>query len=89
MKTPAPITWSNVWAVCILRAADIFWASVIWRDYDITISAWTGLEMKKPKPARWAKILHWVLDHIQPYHCEGAIVADAERAKQALVILGG
>lgn len=77
----------NVWAFVILLALDLFWAMVIWRRYDITISSWTGLELRKPVPRQWAKILGWILDHIQKDHCELSIKGDAARAQQALEIL--
>lgn len=87
-STPIKYSFSNVWAVVILRSLDVFWACVIWRDYDITISSYTGLELRKPKPQLWARVLGWVLNHIQKDHCEGAIAADIERARDALTILG-
>lgn len=89
MKTPVPpYTFNNAWAIVILRALDVFWACVIWRDYDVTISSYTGLDLRKPKPQRWSRMLGWVLEHIQKGHCEGAIKADIERCKTALAILG-
>lgn len=89
MKTPVqPYTFDNAWAIVVLRALDVFWACLIWRDYDITISSYTGLALRKPTPPWWARTLGWILDHIQPNHCELAIAADIERAKAALTILG-
>ena len=90
VKTPVPpYTFNNAWAIVILRALDVFWACVVWRDYDITISSYTGLELRKPQPKLWARWLGWVLDHIQANHCNLAIQADTERCRDALVILGG
>jgi hypothetical protein len=90
MKTPVPpYTFNNAWAIVILRAFDVFWACVIWRDYDITISSYTGLELRKAQPREWARMLGWILNHIQANHCEIAIKADIERCKEALMILGG
>ena len=74
--------------ITILRAFDIFCAALIWRDYGVTISSMTGLELRKPQPARWAKILGGFLNWISPGHCEAAIVADRLRDEQGLVILG-
>jgi hypothetical protein len=89
VKTPVPpYTFNNTWAIVILRAFDVFWGCVVWRDYDITISSWTGLELRKPKAQGWARDLGWVLNHISPGHCEGAIKADIVRAQAALTILG-
>jgi hypothetical protein len=89
VKTPVPpYTFDNAWAIVILRSLDVFWACLIWRDYDITISSYTGLELRKPAPALWARALGWVLNHIQANHCEGAITADIERGRAALTILG-
>lgn len=88
MKTPVKAyTFNNVWAIVILRALDVFWACVIWRDYDITISSWTGIELWKERPAKWALILGWILNHIEKGHCEGAIIADLERIEIARGIL--
>jgi hypothetical protein len=87
MKTPVSYTFTNVWAVVILRALDVFFACCIWRDYDVTISAWTGLDLRKPTPQHWSRILGWILNRIQPNHCELAIAADIERAQAALIIL--
>ena len=82
------VTWKNAWAVLVLRAIDIFWATLIWRDYGVTISSWTGLALRKPSPPRWAQMLGWVLDHVQASHCELAIAADIQRARDTLTILG-
>lgn len=88
VKTPVPrYTFDNAWAIVILRALDVFWACVIWRDYDITISSYTGLELLKPNPRLWARALGWVLDHVQANHCALAIAADIERCTDALTIL--
>lgn len=49
----------------------------------------TGLELRKPAPALWARVLGWILNHIQANHCEQAIAADLLRAQQAQEILSG
>lgn len=84
----AKVTFNNAWAVVFLRALDLFWATLVWRQYDITISSWTGLAYRRAYPPTWAIVLCWVLNHIQPNHCEKAIRADIERAQSALKILG-
>lgn len=88
MRTPVPsYTFNNAWAIVILRSLDVFWACIIWRDYDITISSYTGLELRRPNPRPWARALGWMLEHIQTGHCEAAIKADIERCQAALLIL--
>lgn len=64
----------------LLRGIDILAATWIWRDYDLTISSLTGLELRKVSPRKWAVILGWVLNHIQKNHCELAIHSDLVRA---------
>jgi hypothetical protein len=88
MKTPS-YTFSNSWALVVLRALDVFFACCIWRDYNITISSWCGLELRKENPKRWAKILGKILDKIQEGHCEIAIKTDIERIQVSLDILNG
>lgn len=80
--------YNKGYAVSVLRALDIFIALLIWRDYGVTISAMTGLELRKPQPAWWAKALGGFLNWISSGHCESAISSDRLRAKQALAILG-
>lgn len=70
-----------------LVAIDMLIATLIWRDADITISAFTGLALRTPHPPLWARVLGTILDWIAAGHCEDAIVNDAARAKAALVIL--
>ena len=72
----------------VLLYVDVFWCGVIWGDSDVTISSMTGLELRKPAPKLWARVLGGVLNRLQAGHCEGAIAHDADRAKQALLILG-
>lgn len=79
--------YSNTYLLVIARSIDILACSWVWRDYDITISSMCGLELRKPRPASWARILGWCLNHIQANHCELAIVADRQRSSQALRIL--
>lgn len=79
----------NTYVFKALLYVDIFVCALVWRDADITISSMTGLELRKPKPRRWARVLGWVLNHLQPGHCEGAIAHDIDRAETALQILKG
>ena len=71
---------NNSFLMVVLRGIDILAATWIWRDYDITISSLTGLELRKPKPRKWAVVLGWILNHIQKNHCELAIISDLARA---------
>ena len=73
----------------VLVYLDIFFCSLIFQDPDVTISAVTGLELRKAAPAGWARALGWVLNHIQTNHCELAISNDILRAKAALTLLEG
>lgn len=77
----------NSFLMVLLRGIDILFATWIWRDYDITISSLTGLELRKPKPRKWAVILGWILNHIQKNHCELAIISDTTRALTTLQML--
>lgn len=79
--------YNRGFGVVVARAIDILFAAVIWRDYDITISSLTGLELRKPNPRWWARALGWSLDHLSKGHCEGAIKADIFRAREALTLL--
>lgn len=79
--------YDNAYVVVIARTIDILLCGWIWRDYDITISSMTGLELRKPSPARWARILGGFLNWIQTNHCELAIAADLNRCSQAIAIL--
>ena len=82
------MTYNKGYVVLIARTIDILTCTWIWRDYDVTISSMTGLEMRKLHPKRWARTLNAFLNWLEPGHCEGAIKADIERAKEALTILG-
>jgi hypothetical protein len=83
------MAFNNSYGFVFLRAVDLFWASLVWRDYAVTISSMTGLELRKPAPKRWARILGWCLNHLQAGHCEAAIAADLTRAYLAIKILEG
>lgn len=83
-------TFSNAYYAVLLRGIDILACTWIWRDYDITISSMTGLELRKPAPAHWAILLgREFLNRLQTNHCERAIAADKLRCEQALEILNG
>lgn len=80
---------TNTYVFKVLIAFDIFVCAIIWRDPDITISSMTGLELRRPTPRAWARILGWVLNHLEKGHCESAIAHDIGRAEGALKILSG
>lgn len=89
MNTPvAHAPFNRGYAVLLLRVLDVAVQTVIWRDYDITISAQCGLEIRKAKPAAWARVLNWFLNKCEANHCELAITCDRERAYAAIGILG-
>ena len=81
-------TYSNSYVMVLARTVDILLCGWIWRNYDITISSMTGLELRKTTPRQWAKILGGLLNWIQAGHCELAIIADATRLQQAAITLG-
>ena len=73
----------------ILHAIDVFACTLLFRDSDVTISAMTGLAMRKANPPWWARALNAFLNAIQRGHCEMAIQADIERAQAAIRLLQG
>ena len=79
---------NNTYAMVLARAVDILACTLIWRDYDVTISSMCGLQLRTATPALWARILGWTLNHLQANHCELAILADLQRAKTTLQMLG-
>jgi hypothetical protein len=81
------IRYNKGYVVLLARVFDIAISTFVWRDYDITISAQCGLEMRKPRPALWARLLNAFLNALEEGHCELAIACDRERAEQALRIL--
>jgi hypothetical protein len=82
-------TYSNTYVMVLARTVDILCCGWIWRNYGCTISSMTALELRKPAPRRWAVILGTdFLNRLQANHCELAVIADRERANQALAILG-
>ena len=78
----------QTWGFKVLLYVDMFIGACIWRDSGLTISSYTGLALRKPQPPWWAKALGWVLNTLQPGHCNSAIAHDRQRAREALVILG-
>jgi hypothetical protein len=72
----------------VMLYLDMLGCSLIWRDADLTISSMTGLALRKLAVPRWAAVLGWVLNKLQPGHCELAIADDIARAKAALAQLG-
>lgn len=71
----------------VLLFLDLFISALCFRDPDVTISAETGLAMKRPKPPLWAKLLNGFLNLIRKGHCARAINDDIERAKAAIAYL--
>ncbi len=70
-----------------LIAIDMLASVLIFRDPDVTISALTGIELRKPNPKRWARILGWILNHLNANHTTNAIAHDIARANAALALL--
>lgn len=79
--------FNNSWMFVFLRAIDLFIAALIWRTYGVTISAFTGLECRRWRPALWAVYLGAFLVFLQNNHCEQAIRCDLERAVNAQRVL--
>lgn len=84
-----PELYNKAYGVLLLRALDLLLATFVWRDYGVTISAQTGLIMRKLHPPLWARVLNRFLNMCEPNHCELAIACDRERAKLAIAILDG
>lgn len=83
------LAYNKGYVVLIARVVDIAISTFVWRDYDITISAQTGLLMRTARPPLWARALNWFLNALERDHCELAIACDIERAEQALRVLRG
>lgn len=84
------MSWSNgTWTRIVATSADIMLAGWIWRQYDVTISAHCGLELRKPRGNWVLRGLGRALNWMSAGHCEGAIAADIARAKSAISFLGG
>ena len=71
----------------ILLGLDMLGSVLIFRDPDVTISSLTGLELRKPVPRMWARVLGKILNTLSKGHCERAISHDIERAKSTIAIL--
>lgn len=77
-------TWTHIVAVSV----DLATFSIVKGVYDVTISSWCGLEIRKGKDGnKFGRFLGWILNHIQKNHCELAIAGDQERAASALEYL--
>ena len=79
---------NNTYTMVLARAVDIFACTLIWRDYDVTISSMCGLHLRTANPRWWARLLGGLLNKLQTNHCELAIIADLTRAKTTLTMLG-
>ena len=78
-------SWTHAFAL----AVDVLTFSIIRQRFDITISSWCGLQLRRGARGAWfGRILGTVLNHIETNHCELAIAADADRARTALQYLG-
>jgi hypothetical protein len=75
------------YAYKVLLFLDIFLCALIYRDPDCTISAETGLAMRRANPPRWAKLLNGFLNLFEKGHCELAIADDIARAHAAITYL--
>ena len=72
-----------------LLSLDRFIGAVIWREANVTISSQCGLELRKPNPAWWAKLIgDKFLNRFWPNHCEMAIFYDAKCCRDTLKYLG-
>lgn len=80
--------YNRTYLVLLARTVDILLAGWIWRDYDVTISAMTGLALRAATPPAWSILLGAFLEICQRNHCEQAVAADRERAQTALKLLG-
>ena len=74
ISTQARSGWRK-WVWNILIAIDQLGNSLIGGDPDETISSRAGKAKKKGR--RWAKVLCWALDRIDPGHC-GAVIDETE-----------
>ena len=73
----------------VLLFLDIFVCALIFRDPDVTLSAETGLAMRRAKPPTWAKLLNAFLNLFEKDHCALAVADDIARAKTAIAYLEG
>jgi hypothetical protein len=71
----------------IMLFLDLFASALIFRDPDVTISAETGLAMRRQDPPLWARLLNGFLDKIREGHCQAAILDDVARARAAIAYL--
>lgn len=79
---------NNGYVFKVLLYFDMFVGACIWRDSGVTISSYCGLELRKPAPRWWARVLGGALNWISPGHCSDAITHDIGRSHEALTILG-
>lgn len=82
------MSFEQTYVFKVLIYLDRFAGALIFRDSNITISAQCGLELRKDKPAWWAKVLGGALNWIEANHCEKAISYDAYTARETLARLG-
>jgi hypothetical protein len=61
-----------------LLALDRFFGAIIFRKPNVTLSTMMGLELRRPHPRWWARLIGKnFLNRFWPNHCEGAIRYDA------------
>ena len=80
---------SGSYVYILARGIDVLCATWLWRDFDITISSFCGLELRKPQ-SQQRLYLRWLgltLNWVQKGHCEAAIAGDRYRALAALDLL--
>ena len=78
----SPRTFAHV----VVIAIDLFTSDVLFNtDLGLTLSSRAGISARHGKPF-WSKVIGAVFLNMN--HCEEAIVADSQRAKDALKFLG-
>ena len=84
------MSWQGTWTYIVARSADVFTASVIWNEADVTVSSICGLELRAgSKGDPTLQRLGRFLNRLQKNHCELAIAADLARAQAAVKMLTG
>lgn len=97
------MSWSGTYSHNVLLAIDELGAMLFWNQPDITISSMCGIVMNADQHVEWVPnllalklygwqlaILRWLgprLNQIQANHCQGAILADQQRAQVVMKIL--
>jgi hypothetical protein len=83
------VSIENLYPYKVLIATDRFFGAILLRQPNITISTGCGLELRKAKPAWWARLIgRQFLNRFWPNHCEIAIRYDAYIAWKTVNALG-